>query len=396
MKKIKISLENLFKFLNVFDSEINEWVDNSLDIFIQTPNGDYTKLLGTVRKEDSIIKISTKFGRSLECGSKHFLIDEFGNKLYAKDSLGRRILCINEEIDEVVDIQPIEDIETVYDIGIEDPHLYVTPNGLIHHNTSFAKALVNDLNVDYMFLNGSEIGIDSFRNEIPQFAATKSIDGKHKVNIIDEFDRGNAVDKQKILRPLMEQFSKSCSFIITANDAENIINPIKSRCETIEFADLVDETEKQDVIKQIFKRIVFILKNENVQVTDAQIIRELVNKFFPDIRQLIGSLQKFGRSGVIDSSILSAVQNDSIEGVIEALKSKKFNELKVYAQKYALNYPDFLRELQETLYKEIQPASIPDLLTIIGDSNRQYNLVADLQIELTYMLAQLMLTLSFK
>lgn len=299
----------------------------------------------------------------------------------------------------VEDLIAPERIKKIFNAIIKSgriPNLLLVSKSAGTGKTSFAKALVNDLNVDYMFLNGSEIGIDSFRNEIPQFAATKSIDGKHKVIIIDEFDRGNAVDKQKILRPLMEQFSKSCSFIITANDAENIINPIKSRCETIEFADLVDENEKQDVIKQIFKRIVFILKNENVQVTDAQIIRELVNKFFPDIRQLIGSLQKYGRSGVIDSSILSAVQNDSIEGVIAALKSKKFNELKVYAQKYALNYPDFLRELQETLYKEILPASIPDLLTIIGDSNRQYNLVADLQIELTYMLAQLMLTLSFK
>lgn len=262
--------------------------------------------------------------------------------------------------------------------------------------TSCALALVNDLNYEYLFLNGSEIGIDSFRHEIPQFASTLSIDGKKKVVIIDEFDRGNSIDKQKILRPLMEQFSKTCTFIITANDAENIIDPLKSRCETVEFATLNSEEEKQEVIKQIFQRIVFILKNENVKVENIQIIKELVNKFFPDIRQLLGSLQKFGRSGIIDSSILSAVKNDSVDGVISALKSKKFHELKVYAQKYSLNYPEFLRELQETLYSEIQPSSIPDLLTIIGDSNRQYNLVADLQIELTYMLAQLMLTLSFK
>lgn len=262
--------------------------------------------------------------------------------------------------------------------------------------SSLAKAICNDLDAEYMFLNGSEIGIDSFRNEIPAFASTKSIDGKKKVIIIDEFDRGNAVDKQKILRPMMEQFSKSCTFIITANDEENIIDPLKSRCETIQFADYTSEEEKSEVNKQILQRIVFILKNENVKVENVQIIRELVNKFFPDIRQLIGSLQKYGRSGIIDSGILTAIKNDNIDAVIEALKSKNFQELKQYAQKYSFNYTDFLRELQDNLYSQIQGSSIPDLLTIIGDSNRQYNQVADLQIELVYMLCQLMLTLQFK
>lgn len=53
--------------------------------------------------------------------------------------------------------------------------------------TTVAKALCNELQLDYLFINGSEEGnIDTLRGKIKQFASTISLQGGYKVVILDE------------------------------------------------------------------------------------------------------------------------------------------------------------------------------------------------------------------
>ena len=57
--------------------------------------------------------------------------------------------------------------------------------------TTVAKALCNELNLDYILINSSEdSGIDVLRNRIRQFASSISLDGSdsYKVVILDEAD----------------------------------------------------------------------------------------------------------------------------------------------------------------------------------------------------------------
>ena len=55
--------------------------------------------------------------------------------------------------------------------------------------TTVAKALCEELNCDWIMINGSEEGgIDVLRNKIKNFASTVSLSGGKKVVILDEAD----------------------------------------------------------------------------------------------------------------------------------------------------------------------------------------------------------------
>ena len=74
------------------------------------------------------------------------------------------------------------------------------PNLLFYSNnpgtgkTSLAKILCYEIGADYIYINVSaERGIDTLRSKITQFASTKSLTGKPKIVILDEFE--GAVEK---------------------------------------------------------------------------------------------------------------------------------------------------------------------------------------------------------
>ena len=80
--------------------------------------------------------------------------------------------------------------------------------------TTVAKAMCNELNCDYILINGSEEGnIDTLRTKIKQFASTVSLQGGYKVVILDEADYLNAQSTQPALRGFIEEFSNNCRFI---------------------------------------------------------------------------------------------------------------------------------------------------------------------------------------
>ena len=102
--------------------------------------------------------------------------------------------------------------------------------------TTVAKALCNELDLDYLIINGSEEGnIDTLRNKIKQFASTVSLSGGYKVVILDEADYLNPQSTQPALRGFIEEFSANCRFILTCNFKNRIIQPLHSRCTVIEF-----------------------------------------------------------------------------------------------------------------------------------------------------------------
>ena len=82
--------------------------------------------------------------------------------------------------------------------------------------TTVAKALCNQLGVDYYVINGSDEGrfLDTVRNNAKNFASTVSLssDSKHKVIIIDEADNTTS-DVQLLLRASIEEFANNCRFI---------------------------------------------------------------------------------------------------------------------------------------------------------------------------------------
>jgi DNA polymerase III delta prime subunit len=124
--------------------------------------------------------------------------------------------------------------------------------------TTIARAMLDQLSCDYTIVNGSMSGnIDTLRNEIREFASTISFSGGRKYVILDEADYLNPNSTQPALRNFMEEYSRNCGFILTANFRNRIIDPLHSRCSVVEFK--IEKDDKPEMAKQFYKRVCGIL-----------------------------------------------------------------------------------------------------------------------------------------
>jgi len=150
--------------------------------------------------------------------------------------------------------------------------------------TTVAKAMLNEIDADYIVINGSMNGnIDTLRNEIKDFASTMSFSTGRKYVILDEADYLNPQSTQPALRNFMEEFSKNCGFILTCNFKNRIIEPLHSRCSVVEFN--IPKAERPRVASQFFKRVTDILTRENVEF-DNKVVAKMVESHFPDFRRV--------------------------------------------------------------------------------------------------------------
>src|SRR3989338_3929547 len=91
-------------------------------------------------------------------------------------------------------------------------------------------------------LNASdERGIDVVRVKVKDFARTKAIgDVPFKLIYLDECD-ALTKEAQQALRRTMENYTKTCRFILSCNYSSKIIDPIQSRCAVFRFKPLAEE-----------------------------------------------------------------------------------------------------------------------------------------------------------
>ena len=75
--------------------------------------------------------------------------------------------------------------------------------------TTVARAICEELELDYIVINGSEEGnIDTLRGKIKQFASSVSLAGGYKVVILDEADYLNPQSTQPALRGFIEELDR--------------------------------------------------------------------------------------------------------------------------------------------------------------------------------------------
>jgi len=171
--------------------------------------------------------------------------------------------------------------------------------------TTVAKALCEQLGVDYYVINGSDEGrfLDTVRNQAKNFASTVSLsatDAKHKVIIIDEADN-TTHDVQLLLRANIETFYNNCRFIFTCNFKNKIIEPLHSRCAVVEFG--IKAKDKPKLAAGFYKRLQEILRGEKIEA-DQKVLAELINKHFPDWRRVLNECQRYSVSGRIEKQLL--------------------------------------------------------------------------------------------
>lgn len=267
--------------------------------------------------------------------------------------------------------------------------------------TTLARAICEDVGVDYMFVNGADCRIDFIREVLTPYATAVSLDeekaGKGKVVIIDEWDRAGLADAQRHLRSFSEAYSQNITFLITANDLEGIIPALRSRFDPITFGQASDD-DKLRMMKEMIIRCEKILQHENIPVEERRVLAELVKQNFPDFRRVMKLLDKYSKYGKIDAGVLSLVMDsgDDITDVIDALKGKSFANLRKAAPRFTNTYPVFVKRLYNELYTQLKPASIIRLVEILGENNQMFAHAADKEIHIAFLLMQLMVELEFK
>ena len=259
--------------------------------------------------------------------------------------------------------------------------------------TTVAKALCNELGVDYILINGSdESGIDVLRTKIRDFASTVSFGGQTKVVILDEADYLNPNSTQPALRAFIEEFSANCRFIFTCNFKNRIIEPLHSRCAVIDFK--LNKDEKQLIASKFMGRLKYVLDEENINYSE-KVVAELLMKYFPDYRRTLNELQRYSKSGMIDEGILSNIAEVNIKGLVDSLKDKDFKKMRQWVANNADTDPQGLyRKIYDSLMDKVSnPAH---LVLLVADYQYKSAFVADQEINLTACLVDVMANLDIK
>ena len=263
--------------------------------------------------------------------------------------------------------------------------------------TTVAKALCNELGVDYYVINGSDEGrfLDTVRNTAKNFASTVSLSSsaRHKVIIIDEADN-TTNDVQLLLRAFIEEFHGNCRFIFTCNFKNKILEPLHSRCTVVEFG--IGGKQKPAIAAAFFKRIQQILDTEGVEY-DNTVLVELINKHFPDWRRVLNECQRYSAGGKIDAGILATFSDVKVNDLVKRLKEKDYPEVR----KWIVNNLDndtnlLLRRIYDACTDSLAPSSIPAAVLVLAKYQYQMAFVADQEINMLACLTEIMVECEFK
>jgi len=165
---------------------------------------------------------------------------------------------------------------------------------------------------NFLELNASdERGIDVIRVKVKDFARTKSIrDAPFKIIYLDECD-SLTKEAQQALRRTMENYSRTCRFVLSCNYSSKIIDPIQSRCTVFRFKPL----ERENILEIIGN----ICEKEGVKIEEQAIysIYELSNG---DARKSENILQSC-------AAITDVVTNETVYDIVSAAEPKEIKTI---------------------------------------------------------------------
>ena len=289
-----------------------------------------------------------------------------------------------------------ENLKTVFKKIVESKEI---PNMLFSGTagtgkTTVARALCNELGLDYILINGSEEGnIDTLRTKIKQFASSVSLQGGYKVVILDEADYLNTQSTQPALRGFIEEFSNNCRFILTCNFKNRIIEPLHSRCSVYEFNS--SKKDLQGLCAQFLKRIGKILDEEGIGY-DQMVVVDLIMKYVPDWRRVLNELQRYSISGRIDAGILVNLSDQSYDNLFKFLKDKDFKKMRSWVtNNIDTDAAAIFRGIYDRMIDKCKPQSVPQLVLILADYQYKNAFVADHELNVVACMTEIMANVEF-
>lgn len=235
------------------------------------------------------------------------------------------------------------------------PHLlFAGPSGV--GKSTLALVVARELfgeswNRNFLELNASDArGIDVVRNQVKDFARTKSIGNvPYKIVFLDECD-ALTKEAQQALRRTMENYTVTCRFILSCNYSSKIIGPIQSRCTVFRFK-LLEEPDVIEIVEHI-------AKNEGLEI-DEKAKKALFDVSSGDCRRVANVMQSCSvmSSKITEDDVYSLASVAKPKEVLEVLQlalNGKFLEsrknLLATMLSYGLSGQDIIRQIHKEIW----------------------------------------------
>lgn len=342
-EKLRIPVGKLFEFLGVDNEEYNEFQDVDRDVLIKDSDGEYVKINSFIKKRGDVFTHEFQDNTTLTCDENHLVKNwETGEFDHISDVLNVETIHGRKKVVE----RRYEGFKDVYDFSLNDPHEYITSSGIICHNTSLAKIIVNNIDCDYMYINASdENSVDTMRNKIKHYASSVAMNNL-KIIILDEADFLSP-SSQAALRRIMEDFADTTRFILCCNYLNKVVDPVVSRTQSFK----VLPPEKSTVAK----KLAAILVNEGINFNKEQ-VKLIVNQYYPDIRKVFNNAQQNTIDGKLQVNEEDMVESSYKLKLVKLLQddSKSKNDLFQEIRELTANSPiDSYEEVYRYLFDEV-------------------------------------------
>lgn len=236
--------------------------------------------------------------------------------------------------------------------------------------TSMAKAIINDLQCDYLTLNASEErSIDVIRSKVKDFCLSKGNNSNTKKCIWMDEGEKLTKDAMDALKNMIETYASNVFFIFTTNDLSKIPEPMQTRFNLMEFT----QPDKNEVIKYI----------ENICISEKMVydmegIKKLISIHYPSIRCMVNHLQDLhlGNNSITIENVkqLNNVYNELWEMII----SKKYLDVRKRIVEGAVDVQIFNKYIFDVMLEDkLDFLKSAKIIQIVARNEKDFKLGAD-------------------